>query len=896
MEEQIRIILTHEQADFDAIASMLAAYLLERATIPVLPRRMNRNARAFLTIYGSELPFVEASELGSLPISNVTLVDTQSMVTLRGMNPTTQVHVIDHHPLRGNLPQEWEVWVEEIGATTTLLTEILEEHEISLTPIQATLLLLGIYEDTGSLTYTRSSYRDLHAAGYLLEQGGSLHILNDFLNHPLSPDQQKIYEQLRANIEIHRINGHNVMLSLGDARSMDEELSTIAHKLRDLFDSDALFVIVQTRSGIQLIARSTTDDIDVGQILGAFGGGGHERAAASLIRDRDIQEIRSALLEILPASVKPAITVAQIMSGRPQLLVPETPVDEAARRMSLYGYEGYPVVSDGRVIGLLTRRAVDRALAHRLTHTAEQLMDAGEISVQPDDPLEVLQEKMISSGWGQVPVVDPTSGQVIGIVTRTDLLKMLPRQALPRHRQNYAARLETALPSARLLLLKAVIRAASQQGVALFVVGGFVRDLLLERAGQDFDLVVEGDAVSLAKRLAKIYGGRVTSHARFGTAKWHIGEIRQELIRHMAQNGSDQDLLKAGRFFESESGLPEYNPSELPESLDLVSARIEFYSQPTALPTVERGSIKLDLHRRDFTINTLAIRLDGDHYGELYDYWGGLEDLHHCLVRVLHSLSFVDDPTRMLRAVRFEKRFDFQIEQRTLDLLQDALPLLVRVSGDRIRHELNLILDESKIRRMLPRLQELQVLKAIDPMLCWNAQHAQSLDALLDQSYDPDWDFPDPGKNTSTRRTLIYAIWLCSVSEPEVKRIADRIKLPAYLRRLILQANQLLRQINGLEQAPVSGATSVLDEYPPLVLYAVRMMLNDPPKVSMINNYIKYWRKIHPFTNGDKLRNIGLPPGPEYQEILWKLRAAWLDKTISTEAEENRMLEELLAS
>ena len=126
MEEQIRIILTHEQADFDAIASMLAAYLLERAAIPVLPRRMNRNARAFLTLYGSELPFVEASELGNLPISNVTLVDTQSMVTLRGMNPTTQVQVIDHHPLRGNLPPEWEIWVEEIGATTTLLTEILE--------------------------------------------------------------------------------------------------------------------------------------------------------------------------------------------------------------------------------------------------------------------------------------------------------------------------------------------------------------------------------------------------------------------------------------------------------------------------------------------------------------------------------------------------------------------------------------------------------------------------------------------------------------------------------------------------------------------------------------------------------------------------------------------------
>ena len=199
--------------------------------------------------------------------------------------------------------------------------------------------------------------------------------------------------------------------------------------------------------------------------------------------------------------------------------------------------------------------------------------------------------------------------------------------------------------------------------------GGFVRDLLVERPSIDFDVVVEGDAISLGKAVSKKYGGRVATHQRFGTAKWQIADIRDRLAEKLGNEyGQKVDAC------------------EFPDTLDLVSARREFYTHPTALPTVERGSIKLDLHRRDFTINTLAMRLDGNHYGELHDYWGGLADLHTGLVRVLHSLSFVDDPTRILRAIRFEQRFGYKIGDRTLELLTAALPLLDRVSGDRLRH------------------------------------------------------------------------------------------------------------------------------------------------------------------------------------------------------------------
>ena len=507
----MHIILTHEQADFDALASLFGAYLLNESAIPVLPRRMNRNVRAFLTLYGADLPFVDPRDLGGELIDAVTLVDTQSMVSIKGMVEDVHVRVVDHHPLKDNLPKNWLVSYVDIGATTTLLIEALREHNGILTTVQATLLLLGIYEDTGSLTYTRTTPRDVRAAAFLLEQGASLQIASDFLNHPLSQKQQALYDRLRQQAEIHHVHGHTIIIAVGDAQDIEEELSSVAHKLRDLLDPDALFLFLKTGGGIQLIARSTSDNIDVSNIAVNFGGGGHERAAAALIRGRELDELRQELVNLLPERVQPAIRVAQIMSRGPQLLTPDTPVEKAAERMRRYGYEGYPVVQDGRVIGLLTRRAVDRALSHQLNLTAASLMEAGEVSVHPGDSIEQLQRLMTDSGWGQIPVVNPDTGEIVGIVTRTDLLKILTPQPQLPSRQNLADRLSAALPPTRLGLLKAVAQAAHDQRAALYIVGGFVRDLLLNRPSVDFDLVVEGDAIALARSLAKTYGGRVTA-------------------------------------------------------------------------------------------------------------------------------------------------------------------------------------------------------------------------------------------------------------------------------------------------------------------------------------------------------------------------------------------------
>ncbi len=862
----MQIILTHEQADFDALASLFAASLLNERAKAVLPRRLNRNLRAFLTLYGREFSFIDSRDLSGEKIDSLLLVDTQSPVTLKGMGKWTRVRILDHHPPKKNLPADWQLKTEKIGATVTLLTENLRDARLPLSVLQATLLLLGIYEDTGSLSYTCTTPRDLRAAAWLLEQGASLNIAAEFLNPPLSPEQQKVYDELCANVETREINGHQIVIATADARRLEAEVSSLAHKLRDLLEPDALFILVAVKEGIRLVARSSIDCVSVGEIAAEFGGGGHPRAAAALIKEKKITEnsvknIKAALIRLLPRYIRPSVTVAEIMSRGPQVLSPETPVEEAAKLMQRFGYEGYPVVKQGRVVGLLNRRSVDRAIAHHLNLKTASLMEVGEVTVSPNDMLSTLQKRMTDSGWGQIPVVE--NGELIGIVTRTDLLKTLAPQTLHAAEKNLAAHLESALPPARLELIRKIAAVAEDRRIALYLVGGFVRDLLLNRPSLDFDIVVEGDAIALAHALAEKYGGRVTDHARFGTAKW---------------------FLKGASF----------QRSDLPTFLDFISARKEFYTYPSALPTVSRGSIKLDLHRRDFTINTLALRLDGRHYGELHDYWGGFADLRRGVVRVLHSLSFIDDPTRMLRAIRFEQRFDFKLGSRTQELISEAMPLLAKLSGQRIRHELDLILDEPRAVEIFTRLQALGLLEAISPALAPDPQLGMRLSAALDSPLPAALGKLPPIARLDKRRSLGYLAWLLPLSETNLRAVIKRLRLHAALASALIAAHRLWEDFPSLKQIRNSEKTLRLEKIPPLALYAVSLCASEEIQNRTVEQYLTEWRYIHPRTSGEDLKARGLKPSPRYGEILARLRAAWLDGEIKSEEEELQLLEELL--
>ena len=870
--------MTHEQTDFDGFASTLGAYLLEDRSYPLLPNNLNRNVQHFYQNYRFELPHILPQALPKQNINSITLVDTQSMITLKGITNQTQVCVFDHHKKREDFNPEWDFIDIPTGACTTYFVEHLIEHNGSLTMIQATLLLLGIYEDTGSLTYTGTTSRDAQAVAYLLSQDASLRIATDYLNPSLSANQQKVLDVLIKNNQVLELKRQRIMVSYADAEFLDDEVSSIAHKLCDLYDPDGLFIFVRTKEGIRFVARSISDQINVASIAEKYGGGGHTRAAAALIKKektekKSLEKFTEEFLTALDDYILPSITVKHIMSKNPLLLNPSTKSQEALHLMQRFGYEGFPVVEKDTVLGLLTRRSVDRALTHKLDLPAKSLMEAGNYYVNPETSLEELHQIMAKSNWGQIPVIHKQSQKIIGIVTRTDLLQAYSGIQSPENgKMNLAATLEEALNPNQIKLIKTIAENAHEMKMHVYLVGGVVRDILLKSPILDLDFVVEGNAIELAQQLFTLHGGKVTSHRQFGTAKWFI---------------EDTSLFHSFDAFER---------SGLPKSIDLISARTEFYKNPSALPTVKLSSIKLDLLRRDFTINTLAIRLDGKHYGKLYDYWGGLDDIQSGIIRVLHSLSFVDDPTRMLRAVRFEQRFGFQIENRTLELLQEAKPLLKQVSGDRIRHEIDQIFRERLAVDILNRLQELQLLQAIDPSFSFSKKTAILLQAALEKQVEEKWHLPPKIGNTPTHLFVCYAILLSSQNKENMQRICQRIKLPGVVQKSIFQTRDLISTLPDLIHQKNSVIYNALKNAPNHTLFAIQFFFHDKPKIlQIIDQYLLEWSKMKPYTSGSDLRKIGIDPGPVYKLIFQQLMSAWVDGDVISQSEEEELLKSIVA-
>ncbi len=872
----MRVILTHENTDFDALAAQLAAAKLYPDALPVLPQRLNRDVRQFLTTYGDQLPFVDANKLPRRRITEAILVDTQTASPIKGMDAHTPLRVFDHHPLRKE-PRENAVYVvAEIGATTSLLAEKLREGRVALTPLEATLLLLGIYEDTGSLSFPGTTPRDLRSAAWLLEQEASLVLANTFLRRPLDEHMQPVYSQLVESVEWHTLHDRALLVASAQLDEWLEELSTLAHKLDDVFDPDACFLLFAFRTTIQLIARSSVQAIDVGEIAREFGGGGHGAAAAALIANTSLKEVHDKLVEMFAKHVKPAITVREIMSFGVHTLHPDMSLHKAAEQVQKYGHEGFPVVQDGELVGVLTRREIELALRHRLAKsTVRSYMHTGDVSVAPDESVTKVQRIMTDQGLGQIPVVE--NGQVLGIVTRTDLVKLWGVQSRPSRRLEIQALLRQTLPIPLLNLLIQARDAANSMGYSLYVVGGFVRDLLLRSPTLDLDLVIEGDAIAVARELARQLKGRVRSHARFGTAK--------VILRGTAG-------------------------TSLPPSLDLVTARTEFYQHPTALPEIERSSIKQDLYRRDFTINTMAICLDRDRYGELFDFYGGERDLRERWIRVLHNLSFVEDPTRILRAARLEQRLGFSIEARTAELIYDALGLLDRVSGERLRHELELILSEHDPTGMLERLAEMGVLRHLEPGLQYDDWLALGLcrarDWLDDQagSKDPDLSSDSDATQHSregkplNRQLLFLSMLTARLSKPHLDRFVQRLRFSHETTDYLHQVRTLRSMTWRLNKATLrpSRIYALLRPYSQRAITAFSLTLDSSPARDNVLRYLQNlrWTRLH--IDGEFLRQQGLPPGPAYRRILTKLLDLRLDGKLRTVREEEEMARRLIAA
>ncbi|MGB3714216.1 MAG: CBS domain-containing protein [Candidatus Promineifilaceae bacterium] len=877
---EMMLILTHENADFDAVASQLAAHKLYPEGIPLLSWRVNRNVLQYLNLYWDAFHFFRPYDWRRQRVNRILLVDTVTLPSVRGVRPDrVQVQVIDHHEMGDELDNSWIYHVETVGATTTLAVEMLQDAGLNLTVNEATLLLLGIHEDTGSLVYDTTTTRDVIAAAWLMEQGAQLSVLRRFLNIPLSDEQQQLYEKLQESAEWITIEGQTIAIATATAPDgFEDEISAVAHRFRDAMTPDGLLILVQLKyNHIQLVARSSTNHFDVSEIARALGGGGHSRAAAATIMDKSLTAVRDQVLNLLPDAVRPMAKVAQIMSYGVQTLPETAAVAEADELMRKFGHEGYPVVDplSGDLVGLVTRRIVDRAVSHQLEDfEIRQVMKAGHVTVRPSDSVEIVQRLMIQEGWGQIPVI-PDEGEgkpneLIGIVTRTDLINLLSDRGEQDQEPNLRDLMSDSLPDAMWDMVQVVSEVAHEMGMPLYFVGGLVRDLLLDKAATDIDMVVEGDAIALVRRLFNLYGGGIRSHAQFGTAKWLLSP---EIWRNISSSTLSDNL---------------------PRAIDFVTARTEFYEMPSALPEVERGSIKLDLHRRDFTINTLAIRLDGLHLGELLDFYGGRRDLELGQVRVLHSLSFVDDATRILRAVRLEQRLHFQIETRTGELIAEALPMLNRVTGDRIRNELEMCLLEAEPVPIFKRLAEFGVLAQIHPALTWRKQTEEAFYRAGQVLDEPLWA---QVSDMNVKAFIYFALLLLPLSKTVQQEVMKALRVRRSTGDDIISAGILLDELGSLTTAArPSQVYNVLRPYRTRVLMVVHIILGfESPSAGSIEQYQRKWRAIHTTLKGRDLIEMGMSPGPEIGSLLDKLMSARLDGEISDEAGERALVAQVMA-
>jgi tRNA nucleotidyltransferase (CCA-adding enzyme) len=406
--------------------------------------------------------------------------------------------------------------------------------------------------------------------------------------------------------------------------------------------------------------------------------------------------------------------------------------------------------------------------------------------------------------------------------------------------ENLSEQLEKYLPPPVLALVKIAGQDASKLGQELYIVGGVVRDLFLGRANFDFDLVVEGDAIVLARKLAKESQAKLTIHSRFGTAK----------------------LLY------------------LDFSIDLATARRETYSRPGALPTVEPGSLKDDLIRRDFSINAMALHLNSQQFGELVDLYNGRDDMEHRLIKILHPKSFIDDATRILRALRYEQRLGFKLEMETERLLRRDAAMFDAISGDRLRHELDLILKEDEPEHILRRAEELGVLGRLHPSLKGNDRLANTFARARQVD----------------KRTTLSNLYLClliyNLREKQVEEFISRFNFPKNIAEALKQTLQLKTQLHELANAGLkpSHIYRLLHGYSVTAIQANAVASESPVASRYLNLYLRKLRYVKPILNGDDLQRLGIASGPKIKEALAVLQKAKLDGEVKTRLDEERLV------
>jgi tRNA nucleotidyltransferase (CCA-adding enzyme) len=880
--EGLTVITTHVNADFDALASMLAAQKLYPEARVVFPGSQEKNLKNFFInsmVYLFNM--VNINDIDFSGIRRLVIVDTRHPDRIGKLSrllkkPDIEIHIYDHHP---NSDSDIKGCLEvhgKTGANVTILAEIIQAKGIRISADEATIMCLGIYEDTGSFTFPSTTERDFLAAAFLLSRGANLNIVSDLIARELSPEQVVLLNDMIQALTRHHIHGLEIVVTIVTMEKYMPDFAFLVQKMVKMENLDAIFAIARMENKIYVVARSRINEVDVGAILSAMGGGGHPYAAAASIKGKTLAQTETNLIDILYSNVKAQRQAKDLMSAPAICTSADVSCQEAKDLITRYNINALLVTegSEGsqKLCGYITRQVLEKVLYHKLGRVSvRDYMTTEVATVGPDAELPEIQEKIIDNKQRILPVVKDST--IAGVITRTDLLNILVRQSQskpqteadslkepgPAHTRNVLRFMKERLSTDLIQILKQIGEVADKIGYGAYVVGGFVRDLFLYRNDEDLDIVIEGDGIAFARKYAKLVNARIHTHEKFGTAV----------------------IIFADGF-----------------KIDVASARMEYYKFPAALPVVEMSSIKLDLYRRDFTINTLAIQLNSDKFGMLIDFFGARKDIKEKIIRVLHNLSFVEDPTRVFRAIRFEQRFEFTIGKLTAGLITNAVNMnfFGGVSGKRVFTELRLILEEDNPVATIIRLNDFGLLKMVHASINLDKFFIGLLTSVKEVLTWHDLLFLDE----PYKQWVVYflaLIYRCDAERSEeicrrfelapdyrkifcVERFAADICIFWLEKHLPVADSELYRRLSGFRIE--------------LILYMMAAARQQKVKKA-ISHFFTDLRRVNISLKGRDLKKMKLKPGPIYRQILQGVLDAKLDGKLKTKKDEIELARSYIA-
>ena len=924
------LILCHTTADFDTLGAAVGVARLQPGARIVLAGGMHPTVRDFLALHRDEYGLIERRSVPVEAVRSLTLVDAQTRSRLGKVAewldlPDVKVTVYDHHTELDSDIQPDEIYIDDVGAVTTLVVEQLQQQGIIPTEVEATVMALGIHVDTGSLTFDHTTARDARALAWLMEQGASLAAIAHYVDPALSPTLQHLLKIALDTIHTEEVQGYSVAWVLLEVDQFTPGLSSLAAQLMDVMAIDALLLAAQyqrksgNRDSLSVVGRSRIDGTNLNELFKPLGGGGHPRAASINLHHVDPVATLAQLVQQLKAQLPQPLTARELMSSPVRTIRPDTTIAEAQRILLRYGHSGLSVVDEnGSLVGVISRRDLDIALHHGFSHApVKGYMTSHLHTITPDTLLPEIENLMVTYDIGRLPVLE--NDRLVGIVTRTDVLRQLHQRGMENSRTQKSSG-SSLLPTPYSLLpllqnrlipelwelLTIAAQKAEQRGWQLFLVGGAVRDVLLavmngdqqesdRRLIEDIDLVVDGfhqaatvgAGVELARSLQTRYlQTRLEIHGKFQTAAllWHNDPIFKSLW------------------------------------VDIATARTEFYPYPAANPEVEASSIQQDLYRRDFTINALAVRLTPPRAGELLDFFGGVLDLQAKRIRVLHANSFIEDPTRIYRAVRFAVRLGFEIEPQTEGYIRHAIASgiydqvrdrTVPALQTRLKAELKYILQAPYWQAALHSLVNLDALQCIHPSLQADQQLWHEL-RLAERVMK--WGGRGGGEKGAVGRKGANSALSTSTSnlKPQTSNLSSPPPPPWLFRLEVLLAHlasqhrgeiatsfqlpaESIDRLSDLDAAQTqiterlpncdrpSQVMQVLKQYDSalLILMAIR---SDRSIRKTIWRYLVHWSQVKAPLDGKDLQALGYKPGRQFKLMLDDLLAATLDGAVGDRA------------